>query len=214
LVIGLGVAVVVAIFVTRAPVPFMNKTNKAAERVMEGRASTDLPDPNKSMYGKQRQANPGSAPGSAAPSSNDSPPGAPTPPPAASPDSAAGSSGLGGILSKDSPPAPVVVAPAPPSSSSDPINDAIKGNTASIEDRTSYQLQAGAFRQQEDAEAMKGKLSLLGYESRILNAQVNGETLYRVRVGPYKQFEDMNKAKSRLSENRIEVTVIKIKPAN
>jgi hypothetical protein len=60
----------------------------------------------------------------------------------------------------------------------------------------------------------KGKLSLLGYESRILNAQVNGETLYRVRVGPYKQFEDMNKAKSRLSENRIEVTVIKIKPAN
>jgi cell division protein FtsN len=219
LVIGLGVAVVVAIFVTRAPVPFMNKTNKAAERVMEGRASTDLPDPNKSMYGKQRQANPGSAPGSAAPSSNDTPPGTPapaipTPPPATSPEPAAGSSGLGGILSKDSVPAPVVVAPTPPSSSKDPISDAIKGNTASIEDRTSYQLQAGAFRQQEDAEAMKGKLSLLGYESRILNAQVNGETLYRVRVGPYKQFEDMNKAKSRLSENRIEVTVIKIKPAN
>jgi cell division protein FtsN len=219
LVIGLGVAVVVAIFVTRAPVPFMNKTNKAAERVMEGRASNEIPDPNKSMYGKQRQSNPGSAPGSAAPSSNDTPPGAPAPaipipPPVASPDPAAGSSGLGGILSKDSVPPPVVVAPTPPSNSKDPISDAIKGNTASIEDRTSYQLQAGAFRQQEDAEAMKGKLSLLGYESRILNAQVNGETLYRVRVGPYKQFEDMNKAKSRLSENRIEVTVIKIKPAN
>jgi cell division protein FtsN len=210
LVIGLGVAVVVAIFVTRAPVPFMNKTNKASERVMEGRASSDLPDPNKSMYGKQRQANPGSAPGSAAPSSNDTPastptPAMPTPPPqATTPDS--GSSGLGGILSKDDTPAP--------STSKDPISDAIKGNAASIEDRTSYQLQAGAFRQQEDAESMKAKLSLLGYESRILNAQVNGETLYRVRVGPYKQFDDMNKAKGRLSENRIEVTVIKIKPAN
>jgi cell division protein FtsN len=215
LVIGLGVAVVVAIFVTRAPVPFMNKTNKASERVLEGRASSDIPDPNKSMYGKQRQANPGSAPGSAAPSSNDTPPGAPVPP-VASPDPAAGSSGLGGILSKDSPPlsAPVVVAPTPPPSSKDPISDAINSTTASIEDRTSYQLQAGAFRQQEDAESMKAKLSLLGYESRILNAQVNGETLYRVRVGPYKQFEDMNKAKSRMSENRIEVTVIKIKPAN
>jgi hypothetical protein len=54
LVIGLGVAVVVAIFVTRAPVPFMNKTNKASERVLEGRANTDIPDPNKGMYGKQR----------------------------------------------------------------------------------------------------------------------------------------------------------------
>jgi cell division protein FtsN len=219
LVIGLGVAVVVAIFVTRAPVPFMNKTNKASERVMEGRASSDLPDPNKSMYGKQRQANPGSAPGSAAPSSNDTPtstpaPAMPTPPPqAANPDS--GSSGLGGILSKDdAPPPPVAAVPTPPSTSKDPISDAIKGNAASIEDRTSYQLQAGAFRQQEDAESMKAKLSLLGYESRILNAQVNGETLYRVRVGPYKQFDDMNKAKGRLSENRIEVTVIKIKPAN
>jgi cell division protein FtsN len=219
LVIGLGVAVIVAIFVTRAPVPFMNKTNKAAERVLEGRANSDLPDPNKSMYGKQRQANPGSAPGSAAPSSNDTPPGAPapsmpTPPPVASPDATAGSSGLGGILSKDSTPPPVVAAPTPPSGSKDPISDAINSNTSSVEDRTSYQLQAGAFRQQEDAESMKAKLSLLGYESRILNAQVNGETLYRVRVGPFKQFEDMNKAKGRMSENRIEVTVIKIKPAN
>jgi cell division protein FtsN len=212
LVIGLGVAVVVAIF-TRAPVPFMNKTNKAAERVLEGRAGTDLPDPNKSMYGKQRQANPGIAPGSAAPSSNDTP-ATPTPPSqTANPD--ANASGLGGILSRDSPPPPVAALPQPtPSASKDPISDAIKGNTASIEDRTSYQLQAGAFRQQEDAESMKAKLSLLGYESRILNAQVNGETLYRVRVGPYKQFDDMNKAKGRLAENRIEVTVIKIKPAN
>jgi cell division protein FtsN len=224
LVIGLGVAVVVAIFVTRAPVPFMNKTNKAAERVLEGRAGSDLPDPNKSMYGKQRQANPGSAPGSAAPSSNDTPPGAPapvapTPPPQVAtpePTNNGASSGLGGILSKDSPPPPppVVLAPTPPTPSKDPISDAIKGNTASIESRTSYQLQAGAFRQQEDAESMKAKLSLLGYESRILNAQVNGETLYRVRVGPYKQFDDMNKAKGRLSENRVEVTVIKITPAN
>jgi cell division protein FtsN len=223
LVIGLGVAVVVAIFVTRAPVPFMNKTNKVSERVLEGRAGTDVPDPNKSMYGKQRQANPGSAPGSAAPSSNDTPPSSPTPvipppaPPAASNDPANSSSGLGGILSKDSPPPPVAAPSAtgtPPAGSKDPINDAINGNTASIEDRTSYQLQAGAYRQQEDAESMKAKLSLLGYESRILNAQVNGETLYRVRVGPYKQFDDMNKAKNRLSENRVEVTVIKIKPAN
>jgi cell division protein FtsN len=210
LVLGLGVAVVVAIFVTRAPVPFMNKTNKSSDRVHDGKTGADMPDPNKSMYGKQKQATPG---GSPAPSSDASTPAAPAAPaPAASNDA---NSVLGGILSKEAPPPPPPVAVAPPTppaaGGKDPINDAIKG---SIEDRTTYQLQAGAFKQQEDAESMKAKLSLLGYESRILNAQVNGETLYRVRVGPYKQLDDMNKARGRLAENKIDVTVIKIKPAS
>jgi cell division protein FtsN len=217
LVLGLGVAVIVAIFVTRAPVPFMNKTNKAAERVLEGRSATDLPDPNKTMYGKQKQASAPSSAGSA-PAPNPSADSAnsgitPAPAPNAEPSS---NSVLGGILSKENPP-PVVVAPpitaptTPSAPGKDPINDAIK---ESIEDRTTYQLQAGAFRQQEDAESMKGKLSLLGYESRILTAKVNDETLYRVRVGPYKQLDDMNKARGRMAENKIDVTVIRIKPAN
>jgi cell division protein FtsN len=213
LVLGLGVAVVVAIFVTRAPVPFMNKTNKAAERVLEGRAATDIPDPNKTMYGKQKQAaapSPAPAPTPEAASSGITP--APSSAPATGPEPGP-TSVLGGILSKDNPP-PVVVPPpiaAPTAPGKDPINDAIK---ESIEDRTTYQLQAGAFRQQEDAESMKGKLSLLGYESRILTAKVNDETLYRVRVGPYKQLDDMNKARGRMAENKIDVTVIRIKPAN
>jgi cell division protein FtsN len=217
LVLGLGVAVIVAIFVTRAPVPFMNKTNKAAERVLEGRSATDLPDPNKTMYGKQKQA---SAPSSAGPAPAPTPSAdsansgiTPAPAPSAEPSS---NSVLGGILSKENPPpvvvAPPIIAPTTPSApGKDPINDAIK---ESIEDRTTYQLQAGAFRQQEDAESMKGKLSLLGYESRILTAKVNDETLYRVRVGPYKQLDDMNKARGRMAENKIDVTVIRIKPAN
>jgi cell division protein FtsN len=211
LVIGLGVAVVVAIFVTRAPVPFMNKTNKSSDRVSEAKTGAEMPDPNKSMYGKQKQASPG---GSPAPSSDG--PGVATPATPAAPAAGSTDSGsvLGGILSKEAPPPPpVAIAPPTPSASGgkDAINDAIKG---SIEDRTTYQLQAGAFKQQEDAESMKAKLSLLGYESRILNAQVNGETLYRVRVGPYKQLDDMNKARGRMAENKIDVTVIKIKPAS
>jgi cell division protein FtsN len=211
LVLGLGVAVLVAIFVTRAPVPFMNKTNKASDRVNDARSGGDLPDPNKPMYGKQKQGSPS---GSAAPSSdsvgNSSGSSTSTAPASDS------NSVLGGILSKEAPP-PVAIAPPTPSptqtppSGKDPINDAIK---ESIEDRTTYQLQAGAFKQQDDAESMKAKLSLLGYESRILNAQVNGETLYRVRIGPYKQLDDMNKARGRMAENKIDVTVIRIKPAN
>lgn len=217
LVLGLGVAVVVAIFVTRAPVPFMNKTNKSSDRVHDGKTGADMPDPNKSMYGKQKQATPGGSPAPSSDASSSTAPAgqvAPAAPPAASNDASANSV-LGGILSKEAPPPPPPVAVAPPTvpatGGKDAINDAIK---SSIEDRTTYQLQAGAFKQQEDAESMKAKLSLLGYESRILNAQVNGETLYRVRVGPYKQLDDMNKARGRLAENKIDVTVIKIKPAS
>jgi cell division protein FtsN len=210
LVLGLGVAVLVAIFVTRAPVPFMNKTNKASDRVNDARSGSDIPDPNKPMYGKQKQGNPG---GSAAPSSDSM--SNSTGSPSSTAPASDSNSVLGGILSKEAPPPPAATAPPTPAqtapSGKDPINDAIK---ESIEDRTTYQLQAGAFKQQEDAESMKAKLSLLGYESRILNAQVNGETLYRVRIGPYKQLDDMNKARGRMAENKIDVTVIRIKPAN
>ena len=70
-------------------------------------------------------------------------------------------------------------------------------------DKSSYLLQAGAFKGQEDAEGMKAKLALIGFEARIVTAEVNGVTFYRVRVGPYGQIDDMNRARSRLAENGI-----------
>jgi len=76
-------------------------------------------------------------------------------------------------------------------------------------DRAAYLLQAGAFRGQEDADAMKAKLALIGFEARIVTAEVNGVTFYRVRVGPYAQLEDMNRARTRLAENGIEASVVR-----
>jgi cell division protein FtsN len=95
----------------------------------------------------------------------------------------------------DAPPAvpPAVAAPAVPAAG----------------DKTAYLLQAGAFRGQEDAESMKVKLALIGFEARIVSAEVNGTTFYRVRVGPYAQLDDMNRARSRLAENGIEASVVR-----
>jgi cell division protein FtsN len=76
-------------------------------------------------------------------------------------------------------------------------------------DGTSYLLQAGAFRSQDDADGMKAKLALLGIEARVLTAEVNGQTMYRVRVGPFAQIDDMNKARARLAENGIEASVLR-----
>jgi cell division protein FtsN len=73
----------------------------------------------------------------------------------------------------------------------------------------SYLLQAGAFRGQEDADSMRAKLALVGFEARIVAAEVNGTTFYRVRVGPYAQLDEMNRARSRLAENGIEASVVR-----
>ena len=95
------------------------------------------------------------------------------------------------------------VATAPPSVPAAPSGGEPAG------DRSSYLLQAGAFKGQEDAEGRKAKLALIGFEARIVTAEVNGTTFYRVRVGPYGQIEDMNRARSRLAENGIEASVVR-----
>ncbi|MCL4185530.1 MAG: SPOR domain-containing protein [Burkholderiaceae bacterium] len=164
LVFGLALAVVVAMFVTRAPVPFVNKGNRAPERVIEPKSQSEAPDPNAPLYSKAR---PGPEQGAAASSGA-------APPPVAS-----------------------AVPAAPPPAPEEARPDA------------SYLLQAGAFRSSSDAEAMKAKLALIGFEARVINAEVNGQTLYRVRVGPYAQLDAMNRARARLAENGIEASVVR-----
>lgn len=93
----------------------------------------------------------------------------------------------------------------PPVASAPPVAPAPEAPA----DKSSYLLQAGAFKGQEDAEGMKAKLALIGFEARIVTAEVNGVTFYRVRVGPYGQIEDMNRARSRLAENGIEASVVR-----
>ncbi len=72
-----------------------------------------------------------------------------------------------------------------------------------------YLLQAGAFRRLADAESMRARLALLGYEGRIQQALVNDETVYRVRVGPYNALDTMNLARAELAGSGIEVSVVR-----
>ena len=69
-------------------------------------------------------------------------------------------------------------------------------------------LQAGAFSNTDDAESMRGKLALLGFESRVQPADREGGRIYRVRLGPYGRIEDLNRARQRLIENGVEATLV------
>ncbi|MGA2551003.1 MAG: SPOR domain-containing protein [Burkholderiaceae bacterium] len=69
-------------------------------------------------------------------------------------------------------------------------------------------LQAGAYRAQDDAENMRAKLALLGFEAAISSAERDGGSVYRVRLGPYTRIDDLNRVRQRLAENGIDVNVV------
>jgi cell division protein FtsN len=71
-------------------------------------------------------------------------------------------------------------------------------------------LQAGAFQNATDAENLKAKIAFSGFEAnvRAVNLPDKG-TLYRVRLGPYKNPDEVNRVKSTLSQNGISAAVVK-----
>lgn len=73
-----------------------------------------------------------------------------------------------------------------------------------------YLLQVGAFRSQEDADQMRARMAILGFESKVGEVEREGAMLYRVRIGPYASVEDLNKVKARVSENGIDSIVIRV----
>ena len=73
-----------------------------------------------------------------------------------------------------------------------------------------YYLQAGAFRERQDAEATKARLALMGVAAAIAERKSEMGTLYRVRVGPFDDVEGMNRARVRLSDNGVDAAVVRV----
>lgn len=169
---GLAIAVVVALFVTRAPVPFVNKTQRSSDRSTEPRNGQPLPDPNLPLQTRPRET--------------------PSTPPAETP----------GVLAQ-----PPIIPPAPPVAPSGTSVPTPAAGSAGAPSDSGYMLQAGAFKAPDDAEGMKARLALLGFEARVMSAEVNGQTVYRVRIGPFAQQEEANRARSRLADGGIEASV-------
>ena len=185
LILGLLIAVGVAITITKTPLPFVDKISKTAQPAGE------LGDPNKTLPGGARErreqlTDKDPAVQQALPAPVVTPQVIPqvtpqvTTPPASE-------------RSRDkekTPPAPAV----------DPAPD----------ERFTYYLQAGAFREPNDAEATKAKLALMGVAASIAERQSDLGTLYRVRVGPFADVETMNRTRVRLSDNGVDVAVVRV----
>lgn len=213
LILGLGAAVAVALFVTKVPMPFVDKASRDKPTVAlpEGR---DLLDPNRGLYGNSNGQTPppgDTIPGLTLPPANlpsiSSKPAAPdalgdliATLPAMGTEPARQPEARTTAPAAPSTPAPATSKPAPAAPPT-----AAKPATTS----TPYYLQAGAFRNNADAEAMKARLLMLGFNASVQSAQVNGSTVNRVRLGPFKGIDEMNRARSRLAEEKIDTSVVR-----
>ena len=79
--------------------------------------------------------------------------------------------------------------------------------TAQNAPRERYLLQAGAFRDMRDADAIKARIALAGMQARVEAADVNGAAVYRVRLGPYATARELEEAKRQLAENGVPDTL-------
>ena len=70
-------------------------------------------------------------------------------------------------------------------------------------DGARYLLQAGAFRGNDEAEALKARIAMTGEIARVESAQINGNTVYRVRMGPYPNASSLAAAKQTLLSHGI-----------
>ena len=59
-----------------------------------------------------------------------------------------------------------------------------------------YLLQAGAFRQREDADSRRAELIFLGLEPTVQASGAGSERLFRVYLGPFETRQAMNKARA------------------
>ena len=201
LLIGLALALGVALYVTKVPVPFVNKVpQRTADQDAAETQKNKNWDPNSPLYGKN-PAKPASAASGGGPASPVIP-GMPstTPPPATT--SAA---------------VPAPKASTPPAArdpgailADKPAREPKAAASAAGADPFAYFVQAGAYGRTEDAEAQRAKLAMLGMEGKLTEREQSGRTVYRVRVGPFDKKADADATKEKLDAAGVESALVRV----
>jgi cell division protein FtsN len=78
-----------------------------------------------------------------------------------------------------------------------------------------YYVQAGSFQNPAEADALKGRIAMLGLESSVEPAHLADKgTWYRVRLGPYTKVDELNRVRQSLAQSGIDASLIKLKDAS
>ena len=105
---------------------------------------------------------------------------------------------------------PLTEARAEPSTAGPPEPETGPPAPRTVETPGMYVLQLGAFTRQEQAEALKARLALVGMNAGIQPTRLDRQTYYRVRIGPTTDLEQLNADRARLQEHRFNSDLIRL----
>jgi cell division protein FtsN len=207
LIVGLAIAVAVALAITKGATPFSDKSSKPGK--MAEPTVGQAADPNKPLYSNKEAAREANKRLSEKPAVETRDPAA-HPVVAAAEPAAAATPTAPAAPRADAKTEPKAATEAPKSA---PVKLADASPAAATaaggDDKYTYYLQAGAFREVSDAENTRAKLLLLGFDVSLSERASDSGVLHRVRIGPFGQVESMNKARARLLENGIDVAIVR-----
>ena len=198
LLVGLGAALAVAVYVTKVPIPLVDRglQPKPDQDAHEQMRNRDW-NPNAGLASKTvPQAKPADESSTvAAPAVPPAEPVKPIPAPATASVS----------TSPETKPAsaakPVV---------KDPLGDLIDSRAdASAPKPFIYYVQAGAFRGPEEAETQRAKLAMLGFDFKVSEREQAGRLVYRLRLGPYRSKDEADRAQERLVAQGVEAALVR-----
>lgn len=213
LMVGLAVALGVALYVTKVPVPFVNKVpQRTAEQDAAEAEKNKNWDPNAPLHGKN-PARPNMNASGPAPATATSP--LPSTPTATAPQQApavTATPSFGPAAAASKPvvakrdPADILAdkpaaqtAPATATASTKPGSEAF-----------SFFVQVGAYARPEDADAQRAKLAMMGMGAKVTEREQAGRTVYRVRVGPFDHKEEADSAKEKLDASGMESSLVRV----
>ncbi len=189
--LGLGIALAVAVYVTKVPVPFVDRglASKPGQDAAEAERNKGW-NPNAHLGGGP------ATPPVAVPAESGSTPEAAVPAQAPKPAEAA----------------------AP---SRDPIAELLESRMGQRRDESAaaatppadpfvYFVQAGAFRNQQEAESQRARVAMLGMAAEITEREQNGTTVFRVRIGPFNQRGTADATREQLEVNGVEAALVRV----
>jgi cell division protein FtsN len=186
LLLGLLIALLVAVYVTKVPVPLLDRgvqrptTSEAveAERLRDWNPNANL--------STSRPAAAGAEAGATTPAS-------PSAAPAATPAQPPAADAIGQLIEQRAGAGTSAVATV--EATADPFL---------------YFVQAGAFRQAEEAEAQRARLAMMGFEASVSEREQAGRLMFRVRIGPFERRLDADLVEQRVLGQGVDAAVVRV----
>lgn len=202
---GLGAALAVAVYVTKVPIPFVDRglTRNAGQDLIEEERNRGW-NPNAALSnrpGSQQPVAPVVLPPADPAGAIVVPPSdGRSLPPAGS--SAAAGDPLGDLVQSR--------LGAPERTAAAPVSPAGQSPAGGAVDASAYFVQAGAFRNPDDAQAQKARLAMLGIDAAVTEREQAGRTVYRVRVGPFADRALADVTREQLAVNGVDAALVRV----